>query len=77
VVQLGLNRKEKIIMIDFKISQDGETNYIAWTKLCKHVGITPYMPSTPELAAIKMQIAKERDIDADNVQVLMNGSAIL
>ena len=64
-------------MIDFKISQDGETNYIAWTKLCKHVGISPYMPSTPELAAIKMQIAKERGIDADKVQVLMHGSAIL
>ena len=64
-------------MIDFKISQDGETNYIAWIKLCKHVGIKPYMPSTPELAAIKMQLAKQFDIDADNVQVLMHGSAIL
>jgi hypothetical protein len=64
-------------MIDFKISQDGETNYIAWNKLCQHVGISPYMPSTPELAAIKMQIAKERGINADDVQVLMNGSAIL
>ena len=64
-------------MIDFKIVENGETNYIAWHKLCKHAGVKPYMPSTPELAAIKMQIAKERDIDADNVQVLMNGSAIL
>ena len=64
-------------MIDFKIVENGETNYIAWGKLCKHAGVKPYMPSTPELAAIKMQIATERDIDADNVQVLMNGSAIL
>ena len=64
-------------MIDFKIVENGETNYIAWGKLCKHAGVKPYMPSTPELAAIKMQIAKERDIDADNVQVLMHGSEIL
>jgi len=64
-------------MIDFQILENNEKNYISWAKLCKHVGIKPYMPSTPELAAIKMQIAKERGIDADNVQVLMNGSAIL
>ena len=67
----------KIFMIAFKILQGEETNYIAWTKLCKNVGIKPYMPSPPELAAIKMQLAKQFDIDADNVQVLMHGSAIL
>tara|TARA_R100000935_G_scaffold57555_1_gene91764 strand:+ start:351 stop:545 length:195 start_codon:yes stop_codon:yes gene_type:complete len=64
-------------MIDFQILENNEKNYISWAKLCKHVGIKPYMPSTPELAAIKMQLAKERGIDADAVQVLMNGSAIL
>ena len=64
-------------MIDFKIVENGEKNFIAWAKLCKHGGVSPYMPSTPELAAIKMQLAKERGIDADAVQVLMNGSAIL
>ena len=64
-------------MIDFQILENNEKNYISWAKLCKHVGIKPYMPSTPELAAIKMQLAKERGIDADNVQVLMQGSAIL
>ena len=64
-------------MIDFQILENNEKNYISWAKLCKHVGIKPYIPSTPELAAIKMQLAKERGIDADNVQVLMNGSAIL
>ena len=64
-------------MIDFQILENNEKNYVSWAKLCKHVGIKPYMPSTPELAAIKMQLAKERGIDADNVQVLMNGSVIL
>ena len=64
-------------MIDFQILENNEKNYISWAKLCKHVGIKPYIPSTPELAAIKMQLAKERGIDADNVQVLMQGSAIL
>ena len=64
-------------MIDFQILENNEKYYISWAKLCKHVGIKPYMPSTPELAAIKMQLAKERGIDADAVQVLMNGSAIL
>ena len=64
-------------MIDFQILENNEKNYISWAKLCKHVGIKPYIPSTPELAAIKMQLAKERGIDADNVQVLMNGSVIL
>jgi len=64
-------------MIDFQILENDKTTYISWSKLCQNVGITPYMPSTPELAAIKMQLAKERSIDADAVQVLMHGSAIL
>jgi len=64
-------------MIDFEILQDGETKFLTWAKLCKHVGVKPYMPSTPELAAIKLQLAKARGIPVDDVQVRMNGSAIL
>tara|TARA_R110002051_G_scaffold1494_3_gene8273 strand:- start:311 stop:505 length:195 start_codon:yes stop_codon:yes gene_type:complete len=64
-------------MIDFQILENDKTTYISWSKLCKNVGITPYMPTTPELAAIKMQLAKERSIDADAVQVRMDGDAML
>jgi hypothetical protein len=64
-------------MIDFEILENGETKFITWAKLCKHVGVKPYMPSTLELASIKLQLAKARGIPLDDVQVRMNRSAIL
>jgi hypothetical protein len=64
-------------MIDFEILENGETKFITWAKLCKHVGVKPYMPSTWELVGLKRQLAKARGIPLDDVQVRMNRSAIL
>lgn len=64
-------------MIDFEIVENGETKYLTWAKLCQFVGTKPYQPSTPELASIKMQLAKSRNLDPDNVIVRLNQQPIL
>jgi hypothetical protein len=64
-------------MIDFEITNNGETKYLTWAKLCQFVGTKPYQPSTPELASLKMQLAKRWELNPDNVIVRLNGQAIL
>lgn len=64
-------------MIDFQISINGNTKYLTWAKLCQFVGTKPYQPSTPELASLKMQLAKQWDLETDDVVVRLNGQAIL
>lgn len=64
-------------MIDFEITENGETKYLTWTKLCQFAGTKPYQPSTPELASIKMQLAKSWNLDPDNVIVRLNQEPIL
>lgn len=64
-------------MIDFQITDNGETKYLTWAKLCQFVGTKPYQPSTPELASLKMQLAKRWELNPDNVIVRLNGQAIL
>lgn len=64
-------------MIDFQITDNGETKYLTWAKLCQFVGTKPYQPSTPELASLKMQLAKRWELEPDNVIVRLNGQAIL
>jgi hypothetical protein len=64
-------------MIDFEITDNGKTKYLTWAKLCQFVGTKPYQPSTPELASLKMELAKRWDLTPDNVIVRLNGQAIL
>ena len=64
-------------MIDFEITDNGETKYLTWSKLCQFVGTKPYQPSTPELASLKMELAKRWELNPDNVIVRLNGQAIL
>jgi len=64
-------------MIDFQISINGNTKCLTWAKLCEFVGTKPYQPSTPELASLKMQLAKQWDLEPDEVTVRLNGQAIL
>lgn len=64
-------------MIDFEITDNGETKYLTWAKLCQFVGTKPYQPSTPELASLKMELAKRWELNPDNVIVRLNGQAIL
>ena len=64
-------------MIDFEITDNGETKYLTWSKLCQFVGTKPYQPSTPELASLKMELAKRWKLEPDNVIVRLNGQAIL
>ena len=61
-------------MIDFEITENGETKYLPWKQLCKHFKCKPYEPSTPELAQIKLEFEKKWGAD---VTVRMNGQPIL
>ena len=64
-------------MIDFEITENGEKKYLTWAKLCQFAGTKPYQPCTPELASIKMQLAKQWDLDPDQVIVRLNQQPIL
>lgn len=64
-------------MIDFEITENNEKKYISWAKLCEFAGQKLYQPSTPELASIKMHLAKTRKINPDDVTVRLNGQPIL
>lgn len=64
-------------MIDFQVNDNGKTKYLTWAKLCQFVGTKPYQPSTPELASLKMQLAKSWNLDPDNVIVRLNQQPIL
>ena len=64
-------------MIDFEITENDEKKYISWAKLCQYAGEKPYQPSTPELASIKLQLAKSMGLDPDSVIVRMNQQPIL
>ena len=61
-------------MIDFEITENGETKYLTWKRLCEHFKCKPYQPSTPELAQIKLEFEKKWGAD---VTVRMNGQPIL
>tara|TARA_A100000172_G_C3002915_1_gene96949 strand:+ start:254 stop:451 length:198 start_codon:yes stop_codon:yes gene_type:complete len=63
--------------IDFEVIQNGEKFYVSWAKLCELAEMKWYMPSTPELLFIKQKMAGARGISLDDVQVRINGSAIL
>lgn len=64
-------------MIDFEITENGETKYLSWAKLCQFTGVKPYQPGTPELASIKMEIAKRWNLSPDDVIVRLNRQPIL
>ena len=64
-------------MIDFEITENGEKKYLTWAKLCHFAGTKPYKPGTPELASIKMQLAKQWDLEPDQVVVRLNKQPIL
>ncbi len=64
-------------MIDFEITDNGETKYLTWAKLCEFAGTRPYQPGTPELASIKMELAKRWDLEPDSVVVRSNQLPIL
>ena len=64
-------------MIDFEITRDGVAKYLPWAKLCEFAGAKLYQPSTPELASIKMNLAKRYNINPDNIIVRMNQQPIL
>lgn len=64
-------------MIDFEITNNEQVKYLTWAKLCEMVGSKFYQPSTPELANIKMLLAKKWDLDPDAVVVRLNKQAIL
>lgn len=64
-------------MIDFEITENGEKKYLTWAKLCRFAGTKPYQPGTPELASIKMQLAKQWNLDPDQVIVRLNAQPIL
>ena len=51
---------------------------ITWGKLLEVLEVSKsYQPNTYELIAIKSQLAKEFDLELDEVTVHLNGSAIL
>jgi len=65
-------------MIDFSITKDSKlVGNIKWSKLCQNMKVKPYMPSTPELALIKIRLEKELELEKDSITVRMNGQAIL
>jgi len=64
-------------MIDFEITENNEKKYISWAKLCQYAGEKPYKPNTPELASIKLHLAKSMGLDPDSVIVRMNQQPIL
>lgn len=64
-------------MIDFEITENGEKKYLTWAKLCQFAGAKPYQPGTPELASIKMELAKQWNLDPDQVVVRLNQQPIL
>lgn len=64
-------------MIDFEITENGQKKFLTWAKLCQFAGTKPYQPSTPELASIKMQLAKQWGMDPDQVIVRLNAQPIL
>ena len=64
-------------MIDFEIVKNGRSKFISWGKLCEFAGIKPYRPSTPELASVKMELAKRWSLDPDSVIVRLNRQPIL
>lgn len=64
-------------MIDFEITFNEGIKYLTWAKLCEFAEKKPYQPSTPELASIKMQLAKQWSLEPDNVIVRMNRQPIL
>jgi len=63
--------------IDFEITENNEKKYISWVKLCRFAREKPYQPSTPELASIKLQLAKSMGLDPDSVIVRLNRQPIL
>jgi len=64
-------------MIDFQIVENGESKFITWAKLCEFTGVRTYQPSTPELASVKMELAKQWALDPDSVIVRLNRQPIL
>ena len=64
-------------MIDFEITNDKQVKYLGWSQLCEMVGTKLYQPSTPELASIKMLLAKKWDLDPNAVVVRLNKQPIL
>ena len=51
---------------------------ITWGKLLEVLEVPKnYQPSTPELLGIKVQLAKQFDLQLDDVTVQLNGSTIL
>ena len=64
-------------MIDFEIVENSESKFITWAKLCEFTGIKAYQPSTPELANVKMELAKRLSLDPDDVIVRLNRQPIL
>jgi hypothetical protein len=64
-------------MIDFEIVENGKSKFITWAKLCEFTGIKAYQPSTPELASVKMELAKRWALDPDSVIVRLNRQPIL
>lgn len=64
-------------MIDFEIIENGKSKFLPWAKLCEFTGIKVYQPSTPELASVKMELAKHWSLDPDNVIVRLNQQPIL
>lgn len=64
-------------MIDFEISENGKKKYLTWAKLCQFAGTKLYQPGTPELASIKMELAKQWDLNPDQVIVRLNAQPIL
>lgn len=63
-------------MIDFEVVIDGKNFYMSWKKLTQWLDISSnYSPSTPELAAIKLQM--EKALEADSVTVRINRQPIL
>jgi len=64
-------------MIDFQIVENGKSKFITWNKLCEFTKIKAYQPSTPELASVKMELAKRWSLDPDSVIVRLNRQPIL
>jgi len=64
-------------MIDFQVIKNGKSRFIPWSKLCEFTGVKFYQPSTPELANVKMKLAKQWALDPDSVIVRLNRQPIL
>ena len=64
-------------MIDFEIVENGKSKFITLAKLCEFTGVKTYKPSTPELASVKMELAKRWALDPDSVIVRLNRQPIL